>query len=273
MSELDERERQHQEDLERIKNFRLLDDDFMTKCFEDNVEATKLLLDIILPVKLAVQHVTTQATIKNLQGRSVRLDILAVDEQSKHKVNVDIQRDSKGAGPKRARYHGSVLDANSVFAGEDFEDLPEIFVVFITESDVLHEDQPIYIVDRSFMGKNGPVKFDDQLHIVYVNSEIVDETPLGRLMHDFRCTNPDDMHYEVLADRVRYFKQDEKGVTAMCKAMEDMRNEAAEKAELKYAREVALRMLAAGKFTDEEIAEYSGLALAQVKELAQKKSA
>ena len=33
------------------------------------------------------------------------------------------------------------------------------------------------------------------------------------------------MYYEVLADRVHYFKEDEKGVAVMCKAMEDMRNE------------------------------------------------
>ena len=50
-------------------------------------------------------------------------------------------------------------------------------------------------------------------------------TELGKLMHDFYCTNPDDMHYKELADKVRYFKEDEKGVATMCKVMEDMRNE------------------------------------------------
>ena len=30
-------------------------------------------------------------------------------------------------------------------------------------------------------------------------------------MHDFFCTDPDDMHYKELADKVRYFKEDEKG--------------------------------------------------------------
>lgn len=34
--------------------------------------------------------------------------------------------------------------------------------------------------------------------------------------NDFSCTNPDDMNYETLAKKARYFKQDEKGVTAMC---------------------------------------------------------
>ena len=73
--------------------------------------------------------------------------------------------------------------------------------------------------------------FNDQSHIIYVNSQIKDETALGKLMHDFTCTNAKDMYYEVLADRVHYFKEDEKGVAIMCKAMEDMRNEAAREAE------------------------------------------
>ena len=33
-----------------------------------------------------------------------------------------------------------------------------------------------------------------------------------------------------IADKVRYFKEDEKGVAAMCKVMEDMRNETAKNA-------------------------------------------
>ena len=52
-------------------------------------------------------------------------------------------------------------------------------------------------------------------------------TELGKLMYDFFCTDPDDMNYKKLADKVRYFKEDEKGVAVMCKVMEDMRNEAA----------------------------------------------
>lgn len=78
-------------------------------------------------------------------------------------------------------------------------------------------------------------------------------------MHDFSCTDPDDMNYEALAKKARYFKKDEKGIAAMCKMMEDMRREAAQeaaqKAELKSARETAERLIKKGKMTLEEIAE------------------
>lgn len=75
-----DRELQRQQDLERIKNFLLIDDDFMTKCFENNIEATELLLHIIMnKPNLKVLSVETQKEIKNLQGRSIRLDIHATD--------------------------------------------------------------------------------------------------------------------------------------------------------------------------------------------------
>ena len=48
---------------------------------------------------------------------------------------------------------------------------------------------------------------------------------LGRLMHDFFCSDPNDMYSDVLAERVRFFKEDEKGVAAMCKVMEEMRKD------------------------------------------------
>ena len=44
-------------------------------------------------------------------------------------------------------------------------------------------------------------------------------------MHDFFCSDPNDMYSDVLAERVRFFKEDEKGVAAMCKVMEEIRKD------------------------------------------------
>lgn len=44
-------------------------------------------------------------------------------------------------------------------------------------------------------------------------------------MHDFLCSDPNDMYSDVLAERVRFFKEDEKGVAAMCKVMEEIYND------------------------------------------------
>ena len=57
---VEEIERKHQEDLRRIRNFRLMDDDFMTKCFEGDPQYIELVLRIILEMPdLKVIHVRT----------------------------------------------------------------------------------------------------------------------------------------------------------------------------------------------------------------------
>mgnify|MGYP001270124574 CR=1 FL=1 len=218
-------EKKHQEDLQRLRGFRLLDDDFMTKVFED-ISCAELLLRIILNDEgIRVLEAHSQRGIKNLQERSVKLDILAVDSHNRV-FNVEVQRSDRGAGAKRVRYNSALIDANVTEPGDQYEDLNETFVIFITENDVMKAGLPIYHIDR-VVRETGKL-FEDEEHIIYVNSQIKDETKLGRLMHDFSCTDAKDMYNKVLADRVRYFKEDERGVEIMCREMEIMRNQAHE---------------------------------------------
>ena len=90
-------------------------------------------------------------------------------------------------------------------------------------------------------------------------------------MHDFSCTNPDDMHYSVLADRVKFFKESKEGVTIMCRVIEEMRiqerQEGRQEGMAEKAQEIAARMLRAGKYPTEEIADLSGLSPEEVEAL------
>ncbi len=66
--------------------------------------------------------------------------------------------------------------------------------------------------------------------VLYVNGEYRDDSDIGKLMHDFNCTsaddmNADDMNFEILAEKTRYLKENPKGVSEMCKVMEDLRDE------------------------------------------------
>ena len=256
-------EQKHIEDLQRLQGFRLLDDDFMSKVFEDK-KCTEFLLQIILNRKdLRVESIQVQYDIKNLQGRSIRLDILAIDIKGRV-YNIEIQRNDKGAGVKRARYNSSLIDANITEPGDKYQNLNESYVIFITENDIMKKGLPIYHVDR-IVRETGEA-FGDESHIIYVNSQVKDQTALGKLMYDFSCINAKDMHYKILADRVRYFKEDEKGVETMCKAMEEMRNETAHE----KAVEIAERMLKSGKLSYEEIAEFAELTIEEVKALNEK---
>lgn len=158
----------------------------------------------------------------------------------------------------------SLLDAHILKAGDDTEDIPDSYVIFITENDVMKGNQPIYPVERYVTIGEDKVLFGDGSHILYVNGRYRGNDEIGKLMHDFSCSNPDDMNYEALAKKARYFKRDEKGVAVMCKIMEDMRNEK----EKEVRRDNALRMIKDGELPLEKIALYSGLSVEEVKELA-----
>lgn len=206
--------------LDSIKKFTLLDDTFMTKVFENDKECTQLLLRIIFnDDKIKVKEVITQKRIKNLQGRDLQLDILA-EKADGTLFNVEVQNENRGAIPQRARYHMSILDSNSLPAGKYFNALPDNYVIFITKNDVLNANLPIYHIHRT-IDETGK-RFADGSHIIYVNSKIQDDTPLGKLMHDFRCKDPEKMHYKKLADRTRYFKQETEGLKTMGDVMEQL---------------------------------------------------
>lgn len=260
-------DQKHQEDLQRLRGFRLLDDDFLTKCFEGDTASIELVLQIVLEKPdLKVLDVRTQVFVENLLNRSVRLDILATDSIGA-KLNVEVQRSDKGAERKRARYNSSMMDANLLKKGEDFDKLPETWVIFITENDVMGKGLPLYPIERCFLGTGE--RFEDGSHILYVNGAYRGDTPIGKLMHDFSCTDAADMYYGTLADRVRFFKESKEGIEIMCRAMEDMRNQTLKEGAINSAK----RMLADGILTLEKIAEYAGLPLDEVKKLKAERTA
>ena len=212
----------HEEDLQRLRGFRLLDDDFMAKVFEDKACAELLLRIILKKNDLVVNEVYGQLALKNLQGRSARLDVFATDSTGKV-YNIEVQRSDRGAVAKRARYNAALIDANITEPGDEYQALNECYVIFITENDVIGEGLPIYHAERMVLETGEP--FGDEQHILYVNAQIKDETELGKLMHDMWCVEAEDMYYGILADRVRYFKENKEGVATMCRAMEEMRND------------------------------------------------
>ena len=251
---------------ETIAEFCLMDDAFMTKVFEDNIPCTELLLQIILQDDtIKVKTTKTQSLQKNLQGHDVILDILA-EKKDGTLFNVEVQNRSEGAVPQRARYHASVLDTNNLPSGEKYKDLPDTYVIFITQTDILRGGLPIYHIKRT-IEENGNT-FGDGSQIIYVNNQIKNNTPLGLLMHDFSCKEPEKMHYKVLAERAAYFKETKGGRLEMSGAMEKLM----EKVNHERNVEVAKNMLAEG-MSIEVVTRISKLTLEEVRALAQKQSA
>ncbi len=177
-----------------------MDDNFMSKCLENAPECIELMLRIILGKKdLKVVKSQTECPIKNLQGRGVRFDVFARDSKGRE-YDIEIQRADKGAEPKRARYNSALMDANALKSGEDFGELRDTYVIFITENDVMKRGKDSYSYQRR-EDDTGEC-LGDGTHIIYVNGATKSATEIGRLVHDLLCRDASEMYFDILKRQV-----------------------------------------------------------------------
>jgi hypothetical protein len=109
--------------------------------------------------------------------------------------------------------------------------------------------------------------FGDGEHILYVNGAYRGEDEIGHLMHDFSCPDPDDMLDKDFAKVSKYYKENQEGVEAMCKIMEDMVNETARETAMETAMEIAKNLIEEG-MSYEQIAKVTGLPMEEIQKLA-----
>ena len=211
-----------------IDGLTLFDDDLMSRVFDKNIEATELLLRIILERKIKVISVIGQEEMKSaaVGGRNITLDVHALDENGE-KMDIEVQGNSEGAHIRRARYHSSVLDSRMLKEGQEFKEIKDSYVIFIYKRDKFQEGLPLYHIDR-YVRETGKL-FEDGSHIIYVNGNYKGDDEIGHLMQDFHQTDPDNMHYKELSQGVRHFKEVEEGRDTMCEAVQE------------YAKEYALK--------------------------------
>lgn len=209
-----------------VDNMTLFDDDLMSHVFDKNIEATELVLRIILGENIRVISVDGQDDMKNplVEGRNITLDVHAIDSRGRE-IDIEVQGNARGAAVERARFHSSMVDIRMLKANQDFRELKDSYVIFIYKKDKFMENQPIYHIDR-VVRETGKL-FSDGSHIIYVNGSYKGDDEIARLMEDFYQKNSENMHYKALADGVRHFKENEEGRGTMCEAVE------------KYAKEYA----------------------------------
>lgn len=82
--------------------------------------------------------------------------------------------------------------------------------------------------------------------------------------------HPDDMKSKILAERVRYLKESDKGVRHMCRIMEEFAKEERKEAKIEERIEMAAKLLELGKMTEEELAETFKLNARQMKAIKER---
>lgn len=207
---------------ERVLGYRPIDDTFFEKIAEDPEVCEELLQVILEEPGLKVLEVIPQKSIKNLQGRSVRLDALCKRGNGRF-CNIEVHR-AKDENPlKHVRYNASCITANIVDPGEKFENVPEVSVVYISEFDVFDLKRTIYHVEPTITETN--LSVDNGLHEVYVNTAVDDGSEISELMQCFLQTEVNNRKFPKLSKRVYYFKNDEEGIKDMCAISEEIRKD------------------------------------------------
>ena len=211
-----------------IASLTLMDDLFMQVVLEEQA-CTEYILQIILDnASLKLKEQRLQKRLSNLHGRALVLDCLCTDEKGLL-YNIEVQNSSAGAIPKRARYHAALMDTHTLKKGEKFSKLPESYVIFITDKDVLGEGEQLYQIER-VIRKSGNL-FKDGSHILYFNTARQDDNALGKLAKDLKEANPKEIQSEVLSHRVASLKEgklDREGEKKMNVLLEKYRKKAVE---------------------------------------------
>ena len=269
---------QNSEIKQVIGSLCMMNNRFMNFMLDDNKEAAQVFLRVILEDdKIKVRNVRIQSFIQNIYGHSSQLDILAQDSKGRY-FNVEVQRSDEGAPARRARFYSSILDTHFLQPGKLYEELPDTYVIFITENDVLRDNLPLYNIRRR-IDENAKC-FEDGSRIIYVNSQRRDNTALGKLMQDLYCTEPKNLHYHEFAERMEFLKYSKEGEEKMTDVIEEyaakkaeaVAKEAAKKTAQARNVELAKDLLSEGESIERTV-RLSKLSEAEVRELASKLSA
>ena len=245
-----------EEKIQRVKDLRPIDDVFFEVLAQNPRVCEEMLRTILDDQNLIVEDVIPQSSERNIYGRSVRLDALCILGDGT-RCNIEVQRSDRDDHLRRARFNASSITVHDSNPGEQFRDVVELYIVYISEFDFLKGNLPIYHVDK-VIRENGHV-IDDGLHEIFVNTAVSDGSRVSDLMACFTRKEVNDSRFPELSAEVDRLKTTEGGVTAMCKVMENYINEAVNEAKKETTIDLLVSMIKDGIITISEAAKRAQL--------------
>ena len=257
-SRIKERERR----IAEARSLNLLSNTFMTVALEDKLACQHVLRIVTRIEDLVVKEVRTQYRISKITSHDAVLDVLAEDGE-KRIYNIEIQRAETVDHARRTRFYGAMIDSEYLVKGKDYNQLPEVHILYISETDLWKAGKTMYEVEKRFKGTE--ITYEDGIHVTYVNAEIEDGTEVSQLMKYFKTTDPEDMSQGELSKRIHFLKCEEGGLKVMCEMSEKWIEEGRAEGEEKKAKEVVFGLANRG-MSAENIADIVKINIAVVKQ-------
>lgn len=246
---------------EKVKMLNPIDDTFFQVMAEDKRVCQEILRTVLGEPELIVMETKPQRELRNLQGRSVRLDAENILESKKHAL-LELQKADDDDHQKRVRYNGACLTVNITDPGVKFKNVPDVISVFITKFDIFKAGCTTYHIDR--VVRESGERAENGFTEVYVNAEADDGTDAAQLMNIFVEDNCyDDIKFPCVSKVKRFLKESEKGVNSMTDWIQEMMDE--ERAEGRMEGKIlAYNMMG---MSSEEIADKCNIAEEYVKKV------
>ena len=173
---------------------------FMSAALRDVPACQHVLRTLLESPHLAVHAVRTRYRISNLLSKDSELDVLAEDADGQM-YNIEIQRTATVDHARRLRYYGAQIDSGFLEKGARYQDLPNVYLVYISETDLWKLGLTACPGCKSLLGRR---KYEDGIQILYVNAGVDDGSEQARLMRFFQTADPEDQSQGALSARVHF---------------------------------------------------------------------
>lgn len=207
----------NQKYLERIKELRLVDDILLSKVFEDFSCAELLLRIIFRNRSIKVLGIINRHNLPVFHEPGVLLNILAIDSYVRM-LNIEVRT----MDPKRDvedRTFERILFDEAVSDHIVWNDLiTESYSICISKDGEMDVYFPVYM--EKYMKESDHDPFANRIRTMHVDTTYRDHSPLGMLMHDLNCRNAVDMNHTLLAERVKFFKENSEGRKVLIEELE-----------------------------------------------------
>lgn len=115
---------------------------------------------------------------------------------------MEIQRKDTIDHARRTRFYAAMIDSESLKKGKDYDQMPDVHIIYISETDLWKSGKTIYRVEKKLDGTENI--YDDGVYITYVNAKINDGSDIAKMMDYLKTADPKDSSQGDLSAKVHF---------------------------------------------------------------------
>ncbi|WP_191013415.1 Rpn family recombination-promoting nuclease/putative transposase [Treponema zioleckii] len=239
---------------------------------ESEPEICKHVIEILLGIEIdRIEIPQTERTMQeSFESKSVRFDVYAKD--SDRIFDVEMQTATSKKLAKRSRYYQSIIDVEHLTAGTDYDELKDVYIIFICLGDVFGEKLPVYTFEN-VCTENGRTKLNDRTFKVFFNADLcdkIDSKERRNFLAFLKANEARDDFTETLRSKLALAKKNMKWRRQYMtweQTLKEYAKDAFDEGVRETARNNAISLLKKTSLLPEMIADCCGLSVEEVLEL------